>query len=49
MDQDIIPGFLGKEPEVFLLKEFRRFSLRGPVDGLVFIIQPFMKRMIETL
>jgi len=47
MDQDIVPGFLREGPEFLLLKQLCRFFLRGPVDGMVFIVHPFMKCMIE--
>ena len=49
MNQDIVPGFLGKGPEFLLLKKLRRFFLCGPVKGMVFIVHPFMKPMIEGL
>ena len=47
MDQDIVPWFLRQGPEFLLLKKLCRPFLRAPVDGMVFIVDPLMKRMVE--
>jgi hypothetical protein len=49
MDQDMVPWFLGKGPEFLLWKQLGRFFLRGPVDGMVFMLYPFLKGLIEGL
>jgi hypothetical protein len=47
MEGYVVPGFFGKRPEFLLGKEFRRGFSCGPVDGLVLVVDPFMKRLIE--
>ena len=47
MDRDMVPGIFGKGPEFLLRKKLRRFFPCGPVDGLVFVVGPFVERLIE--
>ena len=45
----LFQGFSGRGLSFLLPKKLCRFFLRGPVNGMVFIVYPFMKGMIEGL